>query len=230
MARALGTLGIPPGLLRESLPAYARFLGVTGAAASGKSTCRAWLAKQPGPIVCVDADALAHAAYVPGGPAYASVSSLFPAAVQPDGSLDRRVIGARVFADPAALRALNEAVWPAVGALALAEFQRAAEGATAPITGVLEAALLLEAGWGGHFDAVWLLGCSEEAALARLQQRGLDAAGAAARLAVQPRVGEREASARAALPGLPLRVFDTTGAPEAAQAAYATALAELRGQ
>ena len=220
-------------MLREALPLYTRFLGVCGTICSGKSSCRSFLAAQPHVIV-LDGDSLGHAAYAPGGPTHAAVAALFPAALQADGTLDRRVIGARVFGDPAALAALNAVVWPAISALAAAEF--AARGAAAaaaagapppPRGGLLEAAVLLEAGWAPQFDAVWLLSCSGEAAAARLRARGLDAAGAAARLAAQPSAEEREARARERHPTLQLEVFDTSGAVEDTQALYAAAFARF---
>jgi dephospho-CoA kinase len=229
-------MNLPAGLLREALPLYTRFLGVCGSICSGKSSCRSFLSQQPH-VVCVDADSLGHAAYAPGGPTHAAVAALFPAALQADGTLDRRAIGARVFGDAAALAALNAVVWPAISALAVAEFRRRGEEAAAasaaagapppPLVGVLEAAVLAEAGWAPHFDAVWLLRCSEAAALARLAARGVDAAGAAARLAAQPRAEEREQRLRAAHPALPLAVFDTSGPPEGTRAAYAAAFARL---
>jgi dephospho-CoA kinase len=235
--------GLPAGLLRDALPLYSRFLAVCGSVCSGKSTCRAFLAQQPH-VVCVDADSLGHAAYAPGGPSHAAVAALFPAALQPDGTLDRRVIGARVFGDPDALAALNAAVWPAIASLAVAEFARRGAAAAAaaagaggappspppPLLGVLEAAVLVEAGWAPHFDAVWLLRCSDEAAAARLQGRGFDAAGAAARLAAQPRAEERERRLREAHPALPLEVFDTSGAAEGTREMYKAALARIAAE
>lgn len=219
-------------LFREMLPLYSRFLGVFGAICAGKSFCLSFLSQQPH-VICVDADLLGHAAYAPGGPAHAEVAALFPAALQTDGTLDRRVIGARVFADPAALARLSAVVWPAISSLAVAEF--AARGAAAaaasaaagapppPLIGVLEAAVLAEAGWVPHFDALWLLHCSEAAALARLRARGLDDAAAAARLAAQPRTEEREARVRAEHPALRVETFDTSGRPEDTRALFRAA-------
>ncbi len=48
---------------------------------------------------------------------------------------------------------------------------------------VVEAALLFEAGWKDAFDEVWLVVSPFDAVLDRLQERGLDEAAAAQRLA-----------------------------------------------
>ena len=192
-------------MLRESLPGFKAILGLAGGVGAGKSTCRAWLAARG--ALCLDCDRLAHACYAPGGAAYPAVAALFPSALEaPGGPLDRRRLGELVFSDPAALAALNAAVWPALLALVQAELAAAGAAAAAVggsgggsgsggLVGVVEAAILLEAGWGARMDGVWLLEAPREAALARLQGgRGLSAAAAEARVAAQPTAAARLAS------------------------------------
>ena len=177
-------------------------------------------------MVCVDADVLGHAAYAPGGPAYPSVCALFPSAVQGSGGpIDRRVLGDLIFRDPSARAALNAAVWPAVKGLVVSELQRLgeeAQGGAAPaqMVGAVEAALLLEAGWGEAMDGVWLLDVGREEALGRLEGRGLSREAAQARLQAQPTAAERRAGPSGACI---TATIDTSAAKEATEQSFEVA-------
>ena len=76
-----------------------------GAAAAGR-TRRAGV---------IDADVVTRDLQRRGAPAYGPVVAAFgPEIVQADGEIDRRALGNRVFADPAALRRLEGIVRPLV--------------------------------------------------------------------------------------------------------------------
>jgi dephospho-CoA kinase len=195
----------------------AAVLGVCGGVAAGKSSACRFLASLDARVVHVDADALGHAAYAPGGPAHARVAALFPSAVRAgDASIDRAALGRLVFGDAAARAALQAAVWPAVAQLAREALSaRAAAAAAAdvagtttaaatmrasPAIGVLEAALLFEAGWARACDAVWLVRAPRAAALARVRARAnapADDAAVAAIVDAQPTADVRAAAAAA---------------------------------
>ena len=160
-----------------------RAIGLTGGIASGKSLVSQQLAERG--AVVVDADEVGHEAYRRGTETHrAMVDAFGPQVVGPDGEIDRRALGAKVFADPAARRRLEEIVWPAMRRLMedrLAELR--AQGSSVV---VLEAALLIEADWLPLVDAVWLVTASPETARERLVQRnGLTAEQAEARLRAQ---------------------------------------------
>jgi dephospho-CoA kinase len=215
-------------MLRDKLPSFKGILGLCGGVGSGKSTCRAWLASQG--ALCVDCDKLGHASYAPGGPAYAAVVALFPSAVDaPGGVVDRRRLGELVFSDPAARSALNAAVWPALFGLVAEELAALAAPRVAAgeggLLGVVEAAILLEAGWAPAMDGVWLLDVPQEAAVERLvASRGLTQEAALARVAAQPTAAERLASPS----GAAITQVISTGAPLAdTQALYSAAWAEF---
>src|SRR5581483_4890227 len=93
--------------------------------------------------------------------------------VAEDGTIDRRALGARVFADPDARMRLNGIVVPAIAR----EVERRLAAARAadpsrPI--VLEAFGLLEAGWRRYCDEVWVVSVRPETAIARVTaSRGL---------------------------------------------------------
>jgi dephospho-CoA kinase len=92
-----------------------RFLlvGLTGGLATGKSTVSALL-RQLGCVV-LDADLLAREVVEPGQPALATIAREFgPDLLQPDGRLDRKRLGAIVFADPERRRRLEAIIHPAI--------------------------------------------------------------------------------------------------------------------
>lgn len=87
-------------------------LGLVGGIASGKSTVAEFLRERG--WVIVDADKVAHEVYAPGTQTVQAIQSIFGTGViLPDGSVDRKALGAIVFADPAALKRLEALVHPA---------------------------------------------------------------------------------------------------------------------
>jgi dephospho-CoA kinase len=87
-------------------------LGLTGSIGMGKSTTAAMFADEGVPVW--DADATVHRLYAPGQPAALAVGRLFPAAIDPDGAVNRPRLRDIIAADPAALDRLNAAVHPLV--------------------------------------------------------------------------------------------------------------------
>jgi dephospho-CoA kinase len=156
-------------------------IGLTGNIGVGKSTVSSWLADR-GAFV-VDADKVAHSVMEPGGPAYAAVVEAFgPQILRDDGAIDRKALGAIVFADAERLAQLEAIVHPAV----LARTQELLAGSDASVA-VIEAIKLLEArNLLTLCDEVWVVTASRETILRRLMQsRGMDEAEALRRLAAQ---------------------------------------------
>ncbi len=90
-------------------------VGLTGGIATGKSTVSAMFADLGCKVL--DADRLAREAVAPGQPAYGAIVAEFGReVVQADGYLDRKRLGAIVFADPERRRRLEAIVHPAVRA------------------------------------------------------------------------------------------------------------------
>ena len=146
-------------------------IGLTGGIGSGKSTVAAMLAEL-GALV-IDADKVGHDVYRPGTEGFRRVVDAFgPGVVAADGTIDRARLGARVFADPGELARLNAIVHPLIGDEIRRRMQAAlAEARDRPI--VVEAAIMLEAGW-RFFDRVWVVVVSPEVAVARVTaSRGL---------------------------------------------------------
>ncbi len=170
-----------------------RLIGLTGGIATGKSTFAAALRALGAPVV--DADQLARAVVAPGSPALAAIGEAFGPQVRlPGGGLDRKALGALVFADPEARRRLEAITHPAIREAMRAETARLeAEGH--PLA-FYEAPLLYEVGLDRQMALVVVVSAPPELQLARLTRRdGLTRADAEARLAAQLPVGEKAARA-----------------------------------
>ena len=170
-------------------------IGLTGGIASGKSTAAqrfgAWGA------YIIDADKLGHRAYLAGTKAFDQVVATFGAdIVGDDGEINRQALGAKVFGEGNRLEELTAIVWPAIRAMAEAEIaQVQADEPHRHI--VLEAAVLIEAGWQDLVDQVWVTIVEPHLAIARASARdGVDAAAVQARIDAQLTNEERTADAQ----------------------------------
>jgi len=88
-----------------------RVLGLTGSIGMGKTTAARMLRRMGLPVH--ESDAAVHRLMAPGGAAVAPIAAAFPGVVR-NGAVDRALLGARVFADPALLRRLERIVHPLV--------------------------------------------------------------------------------------------------------------------
>ena len=160
-----------------------RVIGLTGGIASGKSLVSQRLAERG--AVVIDADKLGHESYRRGTETFEAVLRAFGNdIVGPDGEIDRRALGAKVFGDAEARKRLEAIVWPAIRRLAAGRLQALRAQGT-PVV-VLEAAVLIEADWLDLADEVWLVLTSPETARKRLIERnGLSPEQADARIGAQ---------------------------------------------
>ena len=86
-------------------------VGLTGSIGMGKSTAAVALRRLGLPVH--DADAAVHRLMARGGAAVQAVAAAFPG-VERDGAIDRKLLGARVLGDPAALKRLEAILHPLV--------------------------------------------------------------------------------------------------------------------
>ena len=167
-------------------------VGLTGGIAAGKSTVATWLREEG--FTVVDADGLVAALYRPGGEGAQSVERLFgPAYLQPDGGVDHHRLAALVFSDAAARRQLEAAVHPLVKE-GFEQQARQADGVA-----VLEASLLVEAGFAPEFDLIVTVEADPETRIQRAIARGLAPDDAAERLGAQTDAATRVAVANKVL-------------------------------
>ena len=164
-------------------------VGLTGGIGSGKSTVAEML-KEKGAVV-LSADQVGHEAYQPGRPAWQQIVDAFGReVVAADGSIDRKRLGSTVFADPEALKRLNAITHPRMKELMREKL--AEQEARGVSVAVLEAALLLDAGWDDLTDEVWVTVAPPAVAAQRTAERsGISMEEALARIRTQMSNAER---------------------------------------
>ncbi len=158
-------------------------VGLTGGIATGKSTVAAMFAARGAAVV--DADRIAHALQEPGQPCHRAIVEAFGREILDGaGRIDRRRLGARVFADAAARQRLERIMHPAIRRACEREI-RAAEASGSRLC-IVDAALILETGQRERFDRIVVVSAPEEVQVERLvRTRGLSPAEARERLASQ---------------------------------------------
>ena len=119
-----------------------RIYGVCGLSGAGKSTlCEAFRARG---AEVISADAVAREIVEPGSPVLIDLQAAFgPDVVRPDGSLDRRRLGARAFSSPALAEKLSAITHPEIVRRCEA---RARAASAAGNTAVIDAPLLFSSG------------------------------------------------------------------------------------
>lgn len=176
-------------------------LGLTGGIACGKSTISKTL-KELGAVI-IDGDEIAHSLTACGGAALPGLRQHFGGEVfLPDGSLNRKALGALVFGDQAARLKLDSFIQP----LIRKEIeQQIAQARTAGVVCcVLDMPLLYEKDLDGLCDLVWCAYLPRNLQLTRLIERdGLTPEDAAARIDSQMPVEEKASRADV--------VIDTSG-------------------
>ena len=191
-------------------------VGLTGGIASGKSHVLRRFA-QAG-FQTLDLDAVARDVMAPGGTAYADIVRAFGDRIlAADGAIDRKALGAHVFADAAARRRLEALVHPRIRE---AEARDLSAGAPDSVA-VVDAALLVESGQHLRFARLVVVFCEPREQLRRLMARdGLAEAEARARLDAQMPPGEKKRFGHC--------VVDNSRAPAETDAQVDAVIAALR--
>lgn len=123
-------------------------LGLTGSIGMGKSETARMFRREGVPVF--DADAAVHELFAAGGAAVKPVGAAFPGVVK-DGVVDRKTLGAKVFKNEVALRALESIVHPLVGR-ARQRFLKQHGARGTPMV-VMDVPLLFETGGERNVDA-----------------------------------------------------------------------------
>lgn len=164
-------------------------LGLTGGIACGKSTVAAMFLSRGVPVV--DADQVARDVVLPGSDGLREVIDKFGSEVlAPDGTLDRKALGAKVFGDESARLALNAIVHPRIAAESARRLAGLSDKGHA--FALYEAALLVENGVYRSLNGLIVVTARPEVQLARLCAReGLSEPEARARIGSQWPVSEK---------------------------------------
>jgi dephospho-CoA kinase len=159
-------------------------VGLTGSIAVGKSFVTGVLAE----LGChvIDADQVARSVVEPGTEGLKRVVEAFgPQVLRADGTLDRKRLGAIVFADQAQRARLNSILHPLIIEAQDAQLRRWEELDPNGIA-VVDAALMIESGSYRRFDKIIVVHCRPESQLRRLMKRDkIDEQEARRRIAAQ---------------------------------------------
>ena len=143
-------------------------VGLTGGIACGKSTVGN-IFRELGARV-IEADLIAHELMSPGSKVNEEIVQQFgPGVVHPDGTINRRQLAEEAFGS-GRIEELNRIVHPPVIARQ-EDWLRQLEQAEPRAVGIVEAALILEAGVGRRFDKLVVVTCRPEQKGVRFAQR-----------------------------------------------------------
>ncbi len=164
-------------------------LGLTGGIGTGKSQVGEILAGLGASII--NADTLGHKVYEPDTDGWAEVVDAFGEGVlSATREVDRKKLGGVVFSDPRALERLNAITHPRIYGLIEDEIERLEKAGRE--VAVVEAALLIEAGWAPLVDEIWVTTSPEELVVDRIRKRnGLSEEAIRARISSQMPQEER---------------------------------------
>jgi dephospho-CoA kinase len=159
-----------------------KIIGLTGGIGSGKSEITNYL-KELGAAV-IDSDKVGHEILNYGTPGWQKTVETFGTDIcDSEGKIDRKKLAKIVFQNPAAIEKLNRITHPAIldeirSRLKIYEEQGFE-------VAIVEAALLIEAGWAPYMDRIWISIAPKDVTLVRLKKRGLSEEEAIARIAAQ---------------------------------------------
>lgn len=196
-----------------------KIIGLTGSIGAGKSTVARMLEKLGAAVI--DADAAARAAVRPGTPGYQAVVARFGSSIlNSDGTIDRKALGRRVFADARSRRTLEAIIHPTVRREMARRVEELRSKKPAPPAAVLDVPLLIETGMHLEVDSVWVVVADEEEAVRRVMERdGVQREDVLARLSHQMPQEEKASLAHV--------IIDNSGTRQQTEARVARAWTEL---
>jgi dephospho-CoA kinase len=182
-------------------------IGLTGGIASGKSTVASMLRDRD--CLVLEADSLGHELLEPEQASYDEVVRVFGKEIlDADGMVDRGKLGAIVFSDPRRRALLDGILHPRILEIVRQWFAML-ERPGGPELAVVEAALIIEAGYHKELDRVIVCWCRHDQQVERLVERGLSVDEAEQRIAAQWPIDQKRRMAD--------EVIDCSGAIEATE-------------
>lgn len=193
-------------------------VGLTGGIASGKSTVAYMLRGLDCQVL--EADPLGHELLEPGQSAYDEVVREFGNGILgPGDKVDRAKLGAIVFSDATKRARLNQILHPRILDV-VRQWFAALERAGGPELAIVEAALIIEAGFNKELDKVIVCWCRPEQQLSRLMERGMTQEQAGLRIASQMPGDQKRAQAD--------EVIDCSGSLEETERQVGSVFAKLQ--
>lgn len=152
--------------LRQYMLEKTTIIGLTGSIGMGKSETAKMFQRAQVPVF--DSDGAVHRLMTRGGPAVDRVEKAFPGTQGSDG-IDRKILGAKVFGDGAALKKLEAILHPMVSDMRQ-EFLKKAEAEGADLV-VMDVPLLFETGAEQQCDYTVVVSASPEVQRQRVLAR-----------------------------------------------------------
>lgn len=146
-----------------------KVLGITGGVGNGKSMVLDYITKTYD-ARGIQADLAAHALMEPDGACFAPIVKCFGTEIlNSDGRIDRKKLGAAVFADSEKIKRLNSIVHPGVKAYIIEEIAKEKEDGKKSLF-VIEAALMIEDHYEEFCDEIWYIYAAEQVRWRRLTE------------------------------------------------------------
>ncbi|MCM1192258.1 MAG: dephospho-CoA kinase [Butyrivibrio sp.] len=145
------------------------FIGITGGIGAGKSEILQYIGKHYNCEIYL-ADSIAHAVKEPGTDCFRKLVALLGEDITgPDGRIDRSRMAEKIFFDGKLLEQVNGILHPAVKSYLLERLEQARQQGRTELFFV-EAALLIECGYGALVDEMWYIYADRETRQKRLRQ------------------------------------------------------------
>lgn len=142
-------------------------IGVTGGVGCGKSCVLDFLVEKYGAIV-YKSDDIGHTVMEPGTNAYKDIINYFGSEIlNADQSINRKTLGSIVFEDEDKLQFLNSIIHPAVEEFIINDIVREYTNQRHRLF-VIEAALLIESGYGNFCNELWYIYADTDTRIKRL--------------------------------------------------------------
>lgn len=144
-----------------------RFIGITGGVGAGKTEILKYIGQHYKCEIYL-ADDIGHKVKEPGTEGYQALVELLGGDIlRADGQIDKPSMAAKIFADPALLEKVNQIIHPAVKKYLADRLAEARAKGDVELFFV-EAALLIENGFGEVVDEMWYIYAREEVRRKRL--------------------------------------------------------------
>jgi len=144
-------------------------IGLTGGLGTGKSTVAKMFAQAGAQVI--DADALVHEGLHSGGSCYAKVVRAFGKGILEGKEINRRTLAEIVFSSPLKLKKLTSIIHPIIQKEVQSKIQKLNKNPKTRLV-VIDAPLLIEAGWHRWVDYLIVVKASTALAVRRAQARG----------------------------------------------------------
>lgn len=143
------------------------FIGITGGVGAGKSEILSYIRKHYKCEIYLS-DEVAHLVEQPGTECFETLVKLLGRDIlDEDGKINNKVMADKIFADQSLLEQVNSIVHPAVKEYLLERLKQAEQSDRIELFFV-EAALLIETGYGSLVDEMWYIYADEEVRARRL--------------------------------------------------------------